>query len=237
MPVSPSPLLLFHICAGILSVVAGAAALSFGKGSRWHRASGNVFFISMLGMAAAGVVLAVLKNKPGDILGGTLTIYLVATAWVAARRAEGKTDLFDWSALLVSLALGAVTLTFAFQAAASPTGLKHGYPAGNYLFLGSIALIAAVGDVRMLVRGRISGARRIARHLWRMCFALFIAAASIFLARAHVFPEIFRRTGALVLLSLLPLILMIFWLFRVRLSKASRNKSAPGGSDIYSLST
>jgi hypothetical protein len=115
--------------------------------------------------------------------------------------------------------------------------LKHGYPAGNYLFLGSIALIAAVGDVRMLVRGRISGARRIARHLWRMCFALFIAAASIFLARAHVFPEIFRRTGALVLLSLLPLILMIFWLFRVRLSKASRNKSAPGGSDIYSLST
>ena len=43
-----------------------------------------------------------------------------------------------------------------------------------YFFLGSIALLAAVGDVRMLVRGGISGTQRLMRHFWRMCFALFL---------------------------------------------------------------
>lgn len=72
----------------------------------------------------------------------------------------------------------------------------------------------------MLVRGGISGTQRIARHLWRMCFALFIAAASIFMARQQIFPALLRKTGVLFLLSFLPLILMIFWLIRVRFANA-----------------
>ena len=46
------------------------------------------------------------------------------------------------------------------------------------LFLGSVAVLAAAGDVRMLVRGGVFGAQRVARHLWRMCFGLFIATGS-----------------------------------------------------------
>jgi hypothetical protein len=67
----------------------------------------------------------------------------------------------------------------------------------------------------MLLGGGVRGAKRIARHLWRMCFAWFIASSSIFLARPHLFPAVMRKTGALYLLSVLPLILMIFWLIRV----------------------
>jgi hypothetical protein len=61
----------------------------------------------------------------------------------------------------------------------------------------------------------VFGAKRLARHLWRMCFAWFIASASIFLARPHLFPTVLRKTGTLYLLSILPLILMIFWLIRI----------------------
>ncbi len=67
----------------------------------------------------------------------------------------------------------------------------------------------------MIMSGGIYGAKRIARHLWRMCFAWFIASASIFLARPHLFPAVLRKTGALYFLSLLPLVLMVFWLVRV----------------------
>jgi hypothetical protein len=59
-----------------------------------------------------------------------------------------------------------------------------------------------------------------------MCFALFIAAASIFLARQQFFPALLRRTGALFLLSFLPLFLMVFWLIRVRFTKRGRAVSA-----------
>ena len=156
---------------------------------------------------------------------------------MTARRTENKTTKFDWGALLIALAVGAVNVTFALQAANSPTGSRFGYPPGPYLFLGSVALIAAAGDIRMLVRGSISGVPRLARHLWRMCFALFIASASIFLARPHVFPAILRTTHVLPFLGILPLILMIFWLVRVRFVYRGKRKLMPRSGDAYSLQT
>jgi len=211
--------------------------MSFRKGSRRHRVAGNVFVIAMLSLSASGVYLAIVKSQPGNILGGVLTFYLVATAWMTARRSDGEPGIFDWGALLVSLALGAVTVSYGLEAANSQTGLKYGYSPGPYFFLASVALLAATGDIRILVRRGISGTQRLARHLWRMCFALFIAAASIFLARQQIFPDVLRKTGALFLLSILPLILMIFWLFRVRFANAYKRKSMPRGGDVYSLPT
>jgi len=213
--VTYSPMLLMHICAGTLGLLSGAVAISLRKGSGRHRVAGNVFVVSMLCLSASGVYMATLKHQPGNILGGALTFYLVATAWRIARRREGETEIFDWGALLVVLAVGVANVTFGFEAAHSPTGLKYGYPVGPYVFLGSVALIAAAGDVRMLVRGGLSGAQRIARHLWRMCFAWYIASASIFLARPHLFPAFFQKIGLLYFLTVLPLLLMIFWLIRV----------------------
>jgi uncharacterized membrane protein len=221
-----SPLLLLHIVAGTLGMLSGFVAVFLRKGSRRHGLAGNVFVISMMSLSTTGVYLAALKHQPGNILGGALTFYLVATAWLTARRKEMRTVILDWCALLVVLTVAAVNLTFGLEAAMSATGLKYDYPPGPYFFLGSIALLATVGDVRMLVRGGISGTQRLARHLWRMCFALFIAAASIFLARQQIFPAILQKTGVLVLLSILPLILMIFWLFRVRFAKAYK-RTAP----------
>ena len=210
-----SPLLLLHITAGTLGVLSGFVAVFLRKGSRRHGLAGNVFVTSMLVLSASGVYLALLKSQPGNVLGGALTFYLVATAWMTARRQDGEPGLVDWGALLVASAVGAVNLTYGVEAAMSQTGIKYDYPPGPYFFLGSVALIAAAGDIRMLVRGGISGTQRIARHLWRMCFALFIASASVFLARQHLFPTLLRKTGVLFLLTFLPLILMIFWLIRV----------------------
>jgi hypothetical protein len=222
-----SPLLLLHIIAGTLGMLSGFVAVFLLKGSRRHGLAGNVFVIAMLCLSASGAILAVMKSQPGNILGGTLTFYLVATAWMTARRRDGQPGIFDWGALLVVLAVAACQLTFGVEAASSQTGLKYGYPPWPYFFMGSVALLAATGDVRILVRRGISGTPRIARHLWRMCFALFIAASSIFLARQQIFPALMRKTGALVLLSFLPLILMIFWLVRVRFTKAYERKTVP----------
>jgi hypothetical protein len=74
----------------------------------------------------------------------------------------------------------------------------------------------------MLARGGISGRRRITRHLWRMCYGLFIATGSFFLGQEQVFPTLLRGSIFLTVLALLPFSLMIYWLFRVRFSKAYR---------------
>jgi len=131
------PLLILHICAGTLGMLSGFVAVFFRKGSRSHATAGNTFVISMLILAASGTYLAIMKSQPGNILGGTLTFYLVATAWLTARRKnkEEETSIFDWGALLVVSTVAAFDLTYGVEAAYSPTGLKFDYPPGPYFSL------------------------------------------------------------------------------------------------------
>lgn len=230
------PLLVIHIGAGIIGLLSGAAAMAFRKGSHRHRMAGNVFFISMLTLSASAAYLGYMKHQMGNVFGGLLTFYLVATAWVTARRRDGETGIFDWVALAVVLAVGAVIMSDGLEVAQTPTGSRNGVPAGMILFLGSVALLAAAGDVRMIARGGLSGAQRIARHLWRMCFGLFIASGSFFIGQPQVFPAFLRKTNMLFLLGVLPLLLMIFWIVRVRFTNAYA-KSVPSAGDVYSLRT
>ena len=218
---SYSPLLTLHICGGIVGLLSGSVALSLRKGSRGHQVAGNVFFVSMLIMSAVGAYLAAVKSQMSNVFGGVLTFYLVATAWATVRRREGSGGVFDWAALMLALASGTGMAAFGYQAAHSASGQKGDGPAGMYFFLATVTLLAAAGDIRMLWRGGVSGVSRIARHLWRMCFALFIASGSVFLARAHLFPSLLRKAHVLTLLAVLPLLLMIFWLFRVRFRRSA----------------
>jgi len=110
-------------------------------------------------------------------------------------------------------------LTVRGRAAAMP-----GVPVGMNFFMSSVMLLAAAGDLRMLAGGGVAGTRRIVRHLWRMCFGLFIATGSFFLGQQQVFPNRLRGSALLFVPALLPLVLLIFWLLRVWLSDSYRRK-------------
>jgi hypothetical protein len=201
----------------------------FRKGSHRHRVAGDVFVISMLGLGASGAYMGFMKHEMLNVSMGLLTCYLVATAWTTARHRDGEVGIFDWVALLVPLAIGTGLLTYGLRAANSQTGLRDGTPAAACFIFGSVALLFAAGDIRMLVRGGLFGAHRLARHLLRMCFALFIASGSLFLARPHLFPALLRKTNVIFILGVLPLILMIFWLFRVRFRQSGHRVVAASG--------
>jgi hypothetical protein len=215
-----SPMLAVHIVGGTIGCLAGFVAVAFRKGSGRHAIAGNVFVIAMLALASSGALMAVWKVQPPNILAGTLTFYLVATAWLTAKHRHGEKGIADWVALLMVLGVAAFEGIFAVQAVQSPSGIKYGYNFVPYAIFGLIALLAIAGDLRMLVGRGVAGSQRIARHLWRMCFAWFIASASIFLARPHLFPAFMRKSGALYALTVLPLVLLIFWMLRVKFAKS-----------------
>jgi uncharacterized membrane protein len=232
-----SPLLPVHIAGGVVGLLSGTAALIFRKGGRWHVLAGKVFVASMLIMSAFAVYLAVLKHQPGNIGGGILTFYLILTAWLTARRRDGQTSVYDWAFLLIPLALGALTWMSGLQKMRSPVPPEDGVPAGMNFFMGTVMLLAGAGDIRMLLGGGVAGAKRVVRHLWRMCFGLFIAAGSFFLGPSnrplrllsavglgqHLSPALFGTT-LYIFLSVLPLILLIFWVFRVWFSSTYRRR-------------
>jgi hypothetical protein len=244
------PILLFHICAGILGLLSGTAALSFRKGSRGHVLAGKVFVASMLTTAVGAVYLAIVKHQTSNIGGGIITFYLIGTGWLTVKRKEGERSRMDWVALLIPLALGILIWMNGIKVVRSGASSQDGVPVGMSFFMGSISLLAAAGDVRMLTGGGVLGVKRIARHLWRMCFGLFIAAGSFFMGPSNRplrllsgvglgqhLPAALFSTNLYLILSILPLVLLIFWLVRVRFTNAFKGKSMPPGGDGYSLRT
>jgi len=105
------------------------------------------------------------------------------------------------------------------MASRSATGKLDGYPPTLFLIFGTIAVLSVVGDTRMILARGLGGRHRIARHLWRMCFAMFIATGSFFLGQAKVFPNPIRIIPILAIPAVLPLLLMVHWLVRVRFMK------------------
>lgn len=209
-----------HIITGTIAVLAGAAALLTTKGSRMHRLVGNAFFISMVIMALGGIYLAIVLPMAISILVGVFTIYLVATSWMAARQYDENINLLHYVALAMTLGVAVGGLWFGMEAQNSPDGLKDGLPAFPHYFFGALALLAASGDAVLIVRRGVSGKQRIARHLWRMCFAYFIAAGSLFTGPgATAFPKAIRDTSLLSVPEPIILAVMLFWVVRVLATK------------------
>ena len=98
---------------------------------------------------------------------------------------------------------------------------------GVVFALAGICLLAGLLDLNAILRARLTPAQRIARHLWRMCFAFFIATGSFFLGQQDVLPAAVRGSPILFVLAFAPFAVMAFWLVRVRFAKAiSRRPSA-----------
>ena len=207
-----SPLLIVHICGGILGVLSGGVALFVRKGSRLHRRAGNVFVMAMLVMGSSGAYLGFLKSQTPNVLAGLLTSYLVATAWLTVKRKEGMTGRGEFALLLLGLAAG--------------IGALMAGGAVAYVFR-VVIVLAVAGDLRVLIRGGVSGAKRMMRHLWRMGFAMFIATASFFLGggnRAGVRAALFTPAIRKAHLNAIPVLIVVFttlyWVLRVALTQA-----------------
>ena len=126
----------------------------------------------------------------------------------------------------MALAIAASAVTWGFQAATSRIGMNDGYRPGMYFFFGSIALLFAVSDVRMILRGGVAGSQRIARHLWRMSLALLFALISFYPSRARLFPRWVNDSNLLYVPHLLLAGAMLFWLVRVRSRKLLNEEPA-----------
>jgi hypothetical protein len=148
-----------------------------------------------------------------------LTAYLVITALTTLRPRSAGSRRVDLIAMLVAFTMGLTSLGFGLGALA----VKGNWvPAFSFLLFGVVGLLAAASDLRMMRSDGLGGAARIARHLWRMCFALFIAAMAFFLGQPGVFPKALRSLVLLSLPVLAVLLIMLYWLWRVRIKGGYR---------------
>ena len=224
-------LLPLHIVAGLTAIVAGYVAIAALKGARLHRRSGTIFVYAMLMLGLTGAIMATLKSQPANIVGGVVALYMAATGALAFRRRDDERRWIDAGSLLAALGIAWFSARLGLEASRSPTHAINGVPAAPLFVFTGVALLAAVGDLRMLLTGGLRGRQLIARHLWRMAFALFIATGSFFIGQAKVIPKPVRIFPLLAVPAFLPLVLLLYWLVRVWLARRPLRRTG-GARDV-----
>lgn len=221
---------LLHVGGGTIALFAGVTAMLARKGGPIHRWAGTTFFVSMLVMAVFAGYLAIVR--PGQIVNLVIAIfvaYLVSTAWLTVTRKEGVSGISERLALALSGCLAASFLFISFQLATrgrlpfEAKALEGPELIAIYLFT-SIIVIAALSDLKVVIMGGITGAPRIARHLWRMCLGLTLATGSAFTnGLPRLLPGYNGDVSDYFLLpQLVPIGFLVFWMIRVRLSSWSK---------------
>jgi uncharacterized membrane protein len=213
-----------HVVAGALGIVFGFVALYAAKGARLHRRSGMLFVYALLTMCFLGALLAAVRGKApeSNVPMALLTAYLVITGLTTVRTPSAGSRALDLGLMLVASVVGLALFTFGVKAFASPRGSLHGIPALAFFTFGSVALLASVGDLRLIGSGGVQalrGAPRLTRHLWRMSFALLIAAFSF----SRVIPKSIRIVPLPAVPALVVLATLLYWLWRIRI-----RRSVPG---------
>jgi hypothetical protein len=203
-----------HIAGGLVALLSGALAVAMRKGGTIHARAGTWFCAAMLVLGVTASILEPFRSpQPGSPVGGIMVCYFVATAWMAARRRDGTTGKFEILACAAALGLGTLMVWGGFTGASTPAG------PGPVFAIGGLCLVAGLGDLKTILLRRLTPAQRISRHLWRMCFAFFIATGSFFLGQQDVMPAAVRGSPILFVLAFAPFAIMFFWLVRLRFAK------------------
>lgn len=208
-----------HIAGGSAALLLGAVAVSVRKGGGLHAGTGQGFAIAMIVLGLSAAILYRMKEVPETGIGGLMVCYFIATSWVAARRRDGMSGRFEILACISAFILAGLMLWSGLSGdAKTPVG------SGPIFAFAGIFVLAGLLDLNVILRARITAAQRIARHLWRMCFAFFFATGSFFLGQQDVMPAPVRGSPVLFLLAFAPFAVMLFWLVRLRFGKALRKR-------------
>ena len=211
--------LISHFGAALVALAAGGIALAVTKGGRLHKQTGIVFTYAMIASGLVAAAIAAYERKGNSVVSGLFAAYLAFTAATAVKPIRYGGRRLDIALMILAFALAGGTYAYGVVAWQSPHHMFTGVPVGMYLFMGTICLLAALGDARMIRAPRARGTRRLTRHLWRMCFSLFIATGSFFLGQMQFVPAPIRVLPLLVLLAVAPLLLLLYWAWRVGLRR------------------
>lgn len=214
-----SAIVMLHVIAGTLSILAGFVAMAMRKGPGAHSRVGTIFVIAMLAMSLSASIRAAqdLPDQWMNFWMGLVALYWVLSSWHAIRQRPGPIKV---GPMLAFAGLGMVTCMGLLDVVR-----RGGTFAGPALVFSIFVLLAVIGDCRLIRSAQWPANIRLRRHLWRMGAAMFIATASLFLGQMQVFTPALQASGLLFAPVLLVLLLFVYWFIRYR--PARRPQSPP----------
>ena len=219
--IGANALLFAHIAGGSIAIAAGYVAVTVKKGQKLHRAWGNAFFLAMVVMTGVAAVTApFLEAAWTNTTAAIFTMYLVATGWLAVKRPAGQVGRLE--RLVMAVPAGIIVVALAQAVANAGTPRMAGF--ATVFAFAAVCALAIACDLGVIRKGGLVGPPRMARHLWRTCAAFFVATGSFFFGQADTLPEAWRGSPPIVVLGVTPLVVLAFWMVRVRVLPALRRR-------------
>jgi len=188
-----------HFAIGSLSLLAGCAAFLLPKGRPAHVAAGRGFAISMLLLCASGLYMSITREIVFTVFLSLFAAHSVTTGWLAAVRRSGQMGMLERALALLIAGVGLASLVTGMWVMNTASGELDGLPPVGFFSLGGVAILIAMIDLQALIRRTVSSKHRIARHVWRMGFSMFIATFIFFFGNNHVLPEVLRAEVVLII--------------------------------------
>lgn len=215
-----------HGMVGTALVLSGIVALLSKKGKYVHRRSGQIFAVTLFLMALIILATKLLASNLVSTLGVTFTAlvcYLVLTSWATMRMPPATLNTLSYFAPAMACSVGMMSLYFGLTAVFGYAHLDDDIPVAAFFVFSALAFLSAWGDFSLILKGGLVGAQRVARHLWRMCFAVYLFTATLFTGPGSiVFPDGIRGSWILMLPELSVLALGLYWMTKV-LQPKTRN--------------
>ncbi len=219
-------LIYLHILTGTVALISGALSFAVKKGSNSHKKFGLTFVLSMIVMAMSGAFLAFLATEKLNMVAGLVTFYLVVTAYLTVHPPKNKAMIVHSIFMALGFTTGVYALYTGLTALNNGLSSIDGNPVQAIIVFGSISLLAAILDIRVIAKGRLKHKWQLVRHVWRIGFAMLIATASFFLGQSQFIPEAMRNIYTLAGPVVLVLCLTAYWVIRVSIWGLEKRMSA-----------
>ena len=200
-------LLVVHIVAGNLALLAAGGAMVAAKGGRAHAWIGRVFTITMTVIFVTAVPMTFIRPNLFLFLVAVFNGYLALTGWMRTQNRRGMPTPIEW------IAAGTMAVTALGMAGRGIVMLTAGNSMGTALLVfAGIGGSLAVSDLRGLRAHRFRGKDRIASHLTRMLGGTIGALTAFLVVNVRIEPAFV--TWILPSIVMTPLI--VYWARRVR---------------------
>ena len=156
-------LLIIHIGAGSVALLAAGGALFTAKGGVNHVRSGRVYALAMTGVFLTALPLALLGADLFLLLIGVFSFYLVFAGWRFARNRRGQPRPVDWAAVAIMGLTGLGMVGYAVILARSGDSQWV-----TMVIFGGLALALGLADALFYRAAPAPYPRRISRHLTNM---------------------------------------------------------------------
>lgn len=204
-------LLYAHIGAGAVGLFSGVVASLSRKGRKLHRLAGKTFFISMFICYLIGALVSPFleQEQRTNFVAAVLALYLLLSGVAAANRHVFKAGRHEKIGLAVALSITTMGGVFMYMGAQHPSGTVDGAPPQAFILFIVAGCIAALGELNVIMRKKLSATARIVRHVWRMSFSFFIASGSLFFGQAKLFPDWINASVLPILFGLFPFVILL----------------------------